>query len=89
MNITTDTAVERAMIVHINGRSLKFKECNQGLYYLELSTYKLNSTINDYSTLSTCKNVNLLQSINNNKSIYTKEEIKLADTARKTQEQMG
>ena len=64
--ITTDTAVERAMVVHVNGRSLKFSECDQGLYYLDLSEYKLNDSINKYSISSSFRNVNLLQSINEN-----------------------
>ena len=86
VSITTDTSVERSMNVHINNNILKFKECNQGLYYLNLENYKLNSSINDYFTST---NVSLLQSVNKSKSLYTKKQVRLAELARATQERMG
>ena len=86
VSITTDTSVERSMNVHIGNNILKFKECNQGLYYLDLENYKLNNSINDYFSST---NISLLQSVNKSKDLYTKKQVRLAELARKTQEQMG
>ena len=66
VHITTNTAVERAMIVHFGENVLKFKEYKQGLYYSDLGNYKLNSTVNDYFSSN---NISLLQSVNKNKPI--------------------
>lgn len=37
VRMTTDTAVEKAMIVHIEGSKFKFKEYKDGLYYLNMN----------------------------------------------------
>ena len=86
VHITADTAVERSMLVHFGENVLKFKECKQGLYYMDLESYKLNSTVKDYFSSN---NISLLQSVNDLKDLYTKKQIKLAELARKTQELMG
>ena len=74
------------MLVNFGENVLKFKECKQGLYYLDLESYKLDSTVKDYFSSN---NISLLQSVNDLKDLYTKKQIKLAELARKTQELMG
>ena len=95
MRITVDTSVEKSIIVNYSEMVLKFKEYNDELYYLnmlELSSNKTKTKIKPYSTESTCHslaNICLLNTVNNNKSLHTKKQIKLAKSSRKLQQHMG
>ena len=35
VRITMDTIIEKAMTLHFNGTSVKFKECSEGFYYFD------------------------------------------------------
>ena len=73
VKITMDTLKERAILVHLNDKIIKFQECNDGLYYFDTAalldqtvevTYKQN--IRDYFYLQTVAESN---------RFYSKEEI--------------
>jgi len=73
VRITLDTSVEKAMLVHVNGVVLKFRECKDGLYYLNMENfnidnYKNKSTVNHYSHAS--NNICLVTTVENNKSFF-------------------
>ena len=34
VRITTDTAIKKAMTIHMNGSTYKFNKCKDGLYYM-------------------------------------------------------
>ena len=93
VKIKLDTSVEKAITVHTNGDVLKFKECQDGLYFFDMTTLNKNKNgINDYSTcISSTSNSNLclLNTVENNKSLFTKKQIKTAEIARKLQQNMG
>ena len=44
MRITVNASVEKAIIVHYGEMFLKFKEYNDGLYYLKMSELPSNKT---------------------------------------------
>ena len=51
--ITMDTDVERAIILHYNGQTLKFKECIDGLYYIDARNMNKDKThITNYSSFT-------------------------------------
>ena len=75
VRITVDTDVDQAMLVHMGSRVLKFTQCNDGLFYLDLTNYKLNESLTDYTTPT---NFCLLQSVDKIKSLHTKSQIKRA-----------
>ena len=83
VNITTDTSKEDAFTVHLkNGIEMKFK-CNEGLYYYDTnSNTHSKSKVNNYG-------VNLLNNVANNKSFYSKRQIKNAETTRHLQQCIG
>ena len=97
VHITTDTKVEKAFLVHISSpntvTTLKFSSCDDGLYFFDAShliTNKTKSQVTDYLSLSrNKKNVNLLNTVENNKTFFTKRQISRADLARQTQQNMG
>ena len=94
VKITLDTSVEKAITVHINGDALKFKECQDGLYFLDMVNLKNKNKngVNNYSkrvSSSKISNFCLLNTVKNNKSFYSKKQIKMADVARKLQQNMG
>ena len=98
VRITTDTAVEKAMFVHINGNKYKFKECKDGLYYIDmknLDSNKNNTPINFYSESSHSSSsnpislLNVIETTNHNKTLYSKQEIRRAEQARHLQQLMG
>ena len=61
---------------------MKFK-CNEGLYYYDTnSNNHSKSKVNNYG-------VNLLNTVANNKSFFTKRQIKNAETARQLQQCIG
>ena len=62
VRITTDTEKERAMTLSLgNGRTLKFKECESGIYFHDTEretnnveeTNNINGDVIDYSYLQT------------------------------------
>ena len=92
VKITLDTSVEKAMLVHMNDKVVKFRECKDGLYYLKMENfnidnYKNKSTVNHYSHAS--NNICLVTTVENNKSFFSKKQIKMAELAKKLQQNMG
>ena len=88
--ITMDSEIEHAIILYHNDKVLKFKECRDGLYYLDTSLEKSNysnSIITTYS--NTLQKPSLVQTVNSNKEFFTKSEIDKADKARLLQSQIG
>ena len=71
--ITMDTREEQSMLVHYNSDIFRFKQCKDGLYFYDTADNYNSSTVTDYS---------LLQSVNDNRKFYTRQEIKGADDAR-------
>ena len=90
--ITMDTLTEKAIFVFLpEGRKMKFKECEVGLYYfnvnddLEHSKHNnINEEVKDYS-----QGVNLLSTVAENKSLFSRREIQGAKTARILQQSLG
>jgi hypothetical protein len=82
IRITMDTEVERAIHVHVDdNKVLKFNECDDGLYYYDVSTSNFTKPlVNNYSFLST---------VTSNKRFFTAREVQGADKARKLQEYIG
>ena len=89
--VTMDTRQEPAMIVHLgNGKIMKFKEYTNGLYFydtredlIELSKDKQVTTsenVTDYS---------LMQSVEENKQLFTHKQLKAADAARELSRKLG
>ena len=71
--ITVDTSVENAICVHMDdGKVLKFKEVESGLYLLSSIDNFSNQKTNAYSYLTLVKA---------NKSDFTKRQLKRADIA--------
>jgi hypothetical protein len=74
-----DTKTEAAIIVHKhNGDKMKFRESRSGLYYYDAKP--TNKQSKDYS---------FLNSVNKNKSLYTRRQLKSADLAKRVYELVG
>ena len=90
-----DSALKNTILVHSvspnTTTTFKFKSCSDGLYFFDathlLNTNKSKSQINAYS--SSYKNVSLLNTVEHNKTFFTKRQIAKADLARRTQQEMG
>ena len=83
LHVTFDSLKECAMLVHYKDKVYKFKECAEGLYYYDTATsepIKPKTNVISYSFLETVKD---------NKEYYTSQEIKGAELARKTQQEIG
>ena len=91
VHITVNTLVEKAILVSFGDTVLKFKECNDGLYYLNVSDIKneTKSSVTPYSASSPSSNFCFLNTVKSNKSLYTKKQVKLAELARQLQQHMG
>ena len=92
VRITIDTSIEKAMLVHVNDLILKFRECKDGLYYLNMKDFnvdnhKTKSTVNHYP--HTSNNVCLVNTVEHNKSLFSKKQIKMVELAKKLQQNMG
>ena len=76
--VTMDTTVENSMNVHVSDHQvLKFKQCGNGLHYLDTSTpgnniFTSNPAVNGYS---------LLQTVTSNKQYFTRREVQGANAA--------
>jgi hypothetical protein len=46
--ITMDTDTEHAITVHFKGVAIKFKEHQEGLYYLDMEEFKTNQSVSPY-----------------------------------------
>ena len=99
VRITSDTTLEKAIFVHLStsntDTTFKFSSCDDGLYYYD-ATHLLNNNnkskypINHCLSLSRNNNkVNLLNTVANNKTFFTKRQISRADLARQTQQALG
>ena len=81
--VTMDTTVENCMNVHVSDHHvLKFKQCSDGLHYLDTSTlgssvFSSNSAVNGYS---------YLQTVTSNKRYFTCREVQGATDARNLQQ---
>ena len=79
--ITVDTSVENTICVHMDdGKVLKFKEVESGLYLLSSTDKFSNQKISAYSYLTLVKA---------NKSDFTKRQLKRADIARDFRRKIG
>ena len=82
-----DTHKEKPMVVHLpNGNEIKFIEYVDGLYYYD--TGKNKEEVNVYSS-STNKNFSLFSTVDWNKSLFSKRQLRAADMARNFQQCMG
>ena len=80
--MTMDTNINKNItFISKDGTSYTFKQFENGLYFLD--TDNAEHFIKTKTTLS---NYSLLQTVADNKSYFTKQEIKGADTSRKLQE---
>lgn len=88
VRIKMDTALDRTIFVEYKGKSYKFKECDDGLYYLDVTdkfghTLTTNKNqVEEYSYLPDLGECSFLQTVNEKQSQYTKRQIKLAEKAR-------
>ena len=70
--VTMDTTVEHSMNIHVSDHQvLKFKQCGEGLHFLDTSTlgssvFSSNSSVNGYS---------YLQTVTSNKQYFTCPEV--------------
>ena len=77
--ITMDSSKEKVMLLHHNGRIIKFEECVDGHYYWdskETSSLKSKDSITAYSFINT---------VANNRSWFTQRNVKGAEKERKLQ----
>jgi hypothetical protein len=86
--ITMDSEVEHAILLHYKERVYKFRECRDGLYFLDTNANNYsNQTITAYSDPT--KQASFVQTVNSNKEFYTKSEIARANKAQLLQSQVG
>ena len=87
--LTMDTNVARAINLHINGVTLQFKECSDGLYYY--NTKEASSSYSNPSNAMVVTNYSpsFVQTVHANKLLYNKRDIQGADQARLLQQQLG
>ena len=96
--LTMDTDIERAIVLHYNNKQIRFRECYDGLYYLDVRHIKdiTEPTHSDHNDSNACvipysnsSSKQFLQTVHNNSQLYTKKEIKGARNARTLQAQIG
>ena len=86
--LTMDTSVECAINVHV-GDLIQFKECADGLYYYDTKA-PCHANSNPNNTMHvTNYSTSLVQTVHNNKQLYSKSNVQGADRARMLQEQLG
>ena len=99
-HVTMDSREEKAIKVHFQGQVYKFKECNEGLYYLDTAGTDVTSTVNqvcddavdedmDSNSKNSVTDYSLIQSVKKNQQYFTNQEIEAALHARKIQQQIG
>ena len=91
--ITMDTSVEPAMSVHgQDGSIMKLKDFRSGLYYYDAGIhsqqYKTNSTTQDLSFVNKFRFL-LLNTVAENKTLFTMREVKATDNARTLYRKLG
>ena len=80
--LTMDTAITKGITLTIkNGDSYDFNMYENGLYYFDT-----NNTDHFVKNKSQLSNYSLLQTVKDNKTYFSKQEIKGADTSRDIQE---
>ena len=89
--IIMDTDVSKTITVFMNdgSTSYKFEECSDGLYYYDTSVEhnEINNSVNDYFAITP---INLfINSVDNNKKMFSKKQINRATAARKLQHVLG
>jgi len=93
VRITVDTAIEKAISVTVGDVTYKFRECDSGLYYIDMeniNSFKTKNTVSPYSKpLLSSPSFCLLNTVENNKSLYTKQQVKRVDFARQLQQNLG
>ena len=88
--VTMDTDLDRAIILHYNGQTLRFRECTDGLYFFDTDT--LNKTHNSSKNLLTQyskQKASFIHLVKHNKEFFTQREINGATKARTLQSQIG
>ena len=78
VRITMNTSIDNSILVHYNDIILKFEQCKDGLYFIDMSkldlkTIKNKSVVNHYSSSSS--NICLLNTVDYNKSLYSKNKL--------------
>ena len=86
--LTMDTSVERAINVHVGDLKIQFKECTDGLYYYDTKNPG-RANPNPSNTMNVTNYSTLVQTVHNNKQLYSKSDVQGADRARTLQEQLG
>ena len=80
------------LAIHVfapDGKMFKFKQCKDGLYYLDTNRADLHIFNYSNDNLSNYSNFTLLQTVRSNKEFLSKKEIKGAEDARREQELIG
>ena len=85
--LTMDTNIARAINLHINGTTIHFRECADGLYYYDTSDS--NSSNHSNAMPVTPYSTSFVQTVTANKSLYSRRDIQGADRARELQQQLG
>ena len=89
--VTINTAVKKAIMVQTNNHCFKFKQCQNGLYYIDMSNidnHKSKKNITSYpNPLQTP--VCLLNTVDFNKSLVSKRQVKKAESARLLEQNLG
>eukprot|EP00957_Ditylum_brightwellii_P106954 8160021-Ditylum_brightwellii.AAC.1 len=80
-----DMEQERAITVRYEGKKFKFKECSEGLYYYNTAQGDSEEQINENPGVLNC----LVQTAKDNKTFFTKDEIKGAKEVCCIQQQIG
>ena len=83
VRITIDTLEERAICVHYQGTTYKFKECSEGLYCYDTDDDGVNEAMPLTQQLA------FPQTVQENKRFFTQDEIKGAEEARRIQQLIG
>ena len=82
-----NTSVEPAIIVHMpDGQTMKFVEFESGLYYYDTAA---RGNFNSNPQLTNYTDHSFLNTVDDNKSFFTKREVRAADNARSLYRKLG
>ena len=87
--ITYDSSKEKAFIVHMPDKQIKFRRSDNGLYYINVDfVIKDNQVVKTSGKKVTFKQ-NMVQTLDENKKFYTDQQIERAKTARELYQALG
>jgi hypothetical protein len=87
--VTMDTDIDRAIILHFNGKTLRFHECADGLYFFDTKSLDRQRNSKNLLTQYSTNKASFIQSVKSNKEFFTKREIDKAQQARNLQSKIG